>query len=97
MRYHVMESKYKNNNELFDNYEIKIYSYFEQSLEKAVLASLQPTTFISKNFLQWSGLEVTYNLSNPDNSRVVNAQVRSEENSKYKYRKIIILKILYRS
>ncbi|XP_033229665.1 uncharacterized protein LOC117181210 [Belonocnema kinseyi] len=72
----------------FDVVELK-GSDILKSLEKAVLTSLQPTIFISKIFLQWSGLKVTYNLSNPDNSRVINVQVRCQACKVPKYENLV--------
>ncbi|XP_051165507.1 apyrase-like isoform X2 [Leptopilina boulardi] len=46
-------------------------------LEKAVIT--EPTEkFIGFSFLQWSGLKVTYNLSYPEYSRVIDVQIRCQ-------------------
>lgn len=59
--------------QIFSNEKNKFY----QTLEKAVLTSYSAENFIGPSFLQWSGLKVTYNLSNPDYSRVIEVKVRS--------------------
>lgn len=49
-----------------------------KTLEKAVLNSYYSDKFLGQSFLQWSGLRVTYNLSNPDYSRVIDVEVRCQ-------------------
>ncbi|XP_033230427.1 apyrase-like [Belonocnema kinseyi] len=61
----------------YDLIELK-GSDIAETLEKAVLESYYPTKFFGKAFLQWSGLKVTYNLSNPDNSKLVDVKIRCQ-------------------
>ncbi|KAJ8687354.1 hypothetical protein QAD02_023148 [Eretmocerus hayati] len=49
------------------------------ALEESVKRSLRKDIFVGSGFLQWSGIRVTYNLSNPFNSRVVNMKVRCQK------------------
>ncbi|XP_043470032.1 apyrase-like [Leptopilina heterotoma] len=47
-------------------------------LEKAVLASRSKNEFVGKLFYQWSGIQVTYNLSSVPYHRVVDVKVRCQ-------------------
>ncbi|XP_043482671.1 apyrase-like isoform X2 [Leptopilina heterotoma] len=60
-----------------------------KTLEKAVLTSYSAEKFIGQSFLQWSGLKVTYNLSNPDYSRVIDVKVRCQVCLMPKYENLI--------
>lgn len=48
----------------------------EQVFEESVASSYSDTEFVGANFLQWSGVKVTFNLSNPENSRVTSLKLR---------------------
>lgn len=63
-----------------------------KTLEKAVLTSYSAENFIGPSFLQWSGLKVTYNLSNPDYSRVIEVKVRCQVCLMPKYEDLILEK-----
>ncbi|XP_051168986.1 apyrase-like [Leptopilina boulardi] len=47
-------------------------------LEEAVLKSRSQNEFVGRLFYQWSGIKVTYNLSNPHYHRVVDLKVRCQ-------------------